>query len=217
VFPIIDVVLDEAHRHDGREKFVQLALADTDRRVAEGKPVAPSFLLAAMLWHDVLDRWQTLKKSGEPAFPALQQAIDAVFAARIGDISGGGRLAADMREVWLMQPRFERRVGNGPFTLVEQPRFRAGFDFLRLRADVGEIPAALGEWWEDFSLGSDEERRALVEAARSEDHARRGASPQGAETTAEQADPVRKRRRRRRKPAGDSASTGAADGSSGGA
>jgi poly(A) polymerase len=217
VFPIIDVVLDEAHRHDGREKFVQLALADTDRRVAEGKPVAPSFLLAAMLWHDVLDRWRALKKSGEPAFPALQQAIDAVFAARIGDISGGGRLAADMREVWLMQPRFERRVGNGPFTLVEQPRFRAGFDFLRLRADVGEIPAALGEWWEDFSLGSDEERRALVEAARSEDHARRGASPQGADTTAEQADPVRKRRRRRRKPAGSSASTGAADGSSGGA
>src|SRR6185369_4699422 len=55
VFPILDVVLDEAHRHDGRERFVQLALADTDRRVGENKPVAPSFMLACMLWHDVLD------------------------------------------------------------------------------------------------------------------------------------------------------------------
>ena len=81
---------------------------------------------------------------------------------------------------------------------------------------MGEIPAALGEWWEDFSLGSDEERRALVEAARGEDHARRGAALQGTDTTAEQADPARKRRRRRRKPAGSGASTGAAGGSSDG-
>ncbi|MDE2299554.1 MAG: polynucleotide adenylyltransferase PcnB, partial [Burkholderiales bacterium] len=133
VFPVLDVVLDEAHRHDGREKFVQLALADTDRRVGEGKPVAPSFMLACMLWHDVLDRWSKLKAQGEPPFPALQQAVDAVFDARIGDISGRGKLAADMREIWLMQPRFERRQGNTVATLIEQPRFRAGFDFLRLR------------------------------------------------------------------------------------
>ena len=105
VFPVLDVALDEAQRHDGREKFVQLALADTDRRVAEGKPVAPSFMLASMLWHDVLDRWQKQKAAGTPSFPALQDAIDAVFDARIGDISGRGRLAADMREIWMMQPR----------------------------------------------------------------------------------------------------------------
>jgi poly(A) polymerase len=200
VFPILDVVLDEAHRHDGREKFVQLALADTDRRVGENKAVAPSFMLACMLWHDVLDRWQKLRARGEPPFPALQRAIDAVFDARIGDISGRGKLAADMREIWMMQPRFERRVGNGPFTLVEQPRFRAGFDFLRLRADAGEIDATLAEWWEDFSLGDDEERRALMDTAREQEHTRRVATPAAA-GTASTADPAKKRRRRRRKPA----------------
>ncbi|HEY2927151.1 polynucleotide adenylyltransferase PcnB [Piscinibacter sp.] len=203
VFPVLDVVLDEAHRHDGREKFVQLALADTDRRVGEGKPVAPSFMLACMLWHDVLDGWQTLRKRGEPAFPALQQAIDAVFDARIGDISGRGKLAADMREIWLMQPRFERRAGQGPYTLVEQPRFRAGFDFLRLRADAGEIDAALAEWWEDFSLAHADERHRLMEQAREREPVRRAspsaaAAPGGASA---EADPAKKRRRRRRKPA----------------
>lgn len=212
VFPILDVVLDEAHRHDGREKFVQLALADTDRRVGEDKPVAPSFMLSTMLWHDVLDRWTRLKAQGEPPFPALQQAIDAVFDARIGDISGRGKLAADMREIWMMQPRFERRVGNGPFTLVEQPRFRAGFDFLRLRADAGEIDATLAEWWEDFSLGTDEERRALMEVAREQDHARRSGTQHAAGAPAAEAgaDPAKKRRRRRRKP-----SAGGADGTPG--
>jgi poly(A) polymerase len=214
VFPVLDVALDEAHRHDGREKFVQLALADTDRRVGEGKPVAPSFMLACMLWHDVLDRWNKLKAGGEPAFPALQQAIDAAFDARIGDISGRGKLAADMREIWMMQPRFERRFGNTVAALVEQPRFRAGFDFLRLRADAGEIDAELAEWWEDYSLGTDEERVALMEVARERDHARRGAggtarggqasSEGAAERTTEGADPARRKRRRRRKPAGGS-------------
>ncbi|NKI92991.1 polynucleotide adenylyltransferase PcnB [Rhizobacter sp. SG703] len=166
LFPILDVMLDDAQKHPARQKFVQLALADTDRRVAEGKPVAPSFMLACMLWHEVLDRWLRLKKGGEAPFPALQQAIDAVFDARIGDISGRGKLAGDMREIWLMQPRFERRTGNGPFTLVEQPRFRAAFDFLRLRADAGEIDAELARWWEDFSLADPDERHRLMQGKR---------------------------------------------------
>jgi len=214
IFPILDVVLDEAHRHDGREKFVQMALADTDRRVGENKPVAPSFMLACMLWHDVLDRWQKLKAQGEPPFPALQQAIDAVFDARIGDISGRGKLAADMREIWMMQPRFDRRVGSAPFTLVEQPRFRAGFDFLRLRADAGETDGTLAEWWEDFSMGDDEERRALMDVAREQDQARRskpGAASAGGASGggSADADPAKKRRRRRRKPAGAAGSAAA--------
>jgi poly(A) polymerase len=214
IFPILDVVLDEAHRHDGREKFVQMALADTDRRVGENKPVAPSFMLACMLWHDVLDRWQKLKHQGEAPFPALQQAIDLVFDARIGDISGRGKLAADMREIWMMQPRFERRVGSGPFTLVDQPRFRAGFDFLRLRADSGEIDNTLAEWWEDFSLGDEDERRALIDVAKEQDHSKRvKPSSQGgaAAAGASEADPAKKRRRRRRKPGGG-AGAGAAPG-----
>ena len=166
VFPVLDVVLDEAQRHDGREKFVQLALADTDRRVGQDKPVAPSFMLACMLWHDVLDRWSKLKAQGESPLAALQQAIDAVFDARIGDISGRGKLAADMRDVWMMQPRFERRQGNAVMTLIEQPRFRAGLDFLRLRGDAGEINAELANWWEDFSLADADRQRAMLDAVR---------------------------------------------------
>ncbi len=236
VFPVLDVVLDEVRegrqRHDGREQFVKRALADTDRRVGEGKPVAPSFMLACMLWHDVLDGWQKLKASGEPAFPALQQAIDTVFDARIGDISGRGKLAADMREIWMMQPRFERRQGNAVLTLVEQPRFRAGLDFLRLRGDAGEIDAELANWWEDFSLADADGQRTLLDAARGQEAVRRvrgaarpvastvgtgvdtGVGPGDPDFDAESesasadADPVRKRRRRRRKPA----STGSGEG-----
>jgi poly(A) polymerase len=217
VFPVLDVAMDEAQRHDGREKFVRLALADTDRRVSEDKPVAPSFMLACMLWHDVLDGWNRMKEQGEPAFVALQQAIDAAFDARIGDISGRGKLAADMREIWMMQPRFERRQGSGLQTLVEQPRFRAGFDFLRLRADAGEIDAELATWWEQYSTANDQGRAELMEQVRSVARPRRAPGPaptaraqppDGPAPAAElpepgEADaPARRRRRRRRKPSG---------------
>ena len=170
IFPVLDSVFDEARSSPEefaqKQAFIRQALADTDRRVGEGKPVAPSFLLACLLWHDVLAGWRAAQEAGEHATPALQQAIDAVFDARIGDISGRGKLGADMREIWMMQPRFERRQANTALSLVEQARFRAGFDFLRLRADVGEASAELAEWWEDFSLGSDEEREALLVAVR---------------------------------------------------
>ena len=211
-FPILDTLLDESRDNESHRAFVRLALADTDRRVSEGKPVAPSFMLACMLWHEVQRRWNQLKADGEPAFAALQQAVEAVFDVRIGDISGRGKLAGDMREIWLMQPRFERRVGNAPFTLVEQPRFRAGFDFLRLRADAGEEPDELARWWEEFSLADEAERTRLMGEAREQDAARRHSAPAG-ELPAAESDPARKRRRRRRKPAGDgaSAAVGAAE------
>jgi poly(A) polymerase len=172
LFPVLDAVLAPSRPHPLREPFVRAALEDTDRRVAEGRAVAPSFMLACMLWHDVVERWQALTAAGEPAFPALQQAVDAVFDARIGDISGRGKLAGDMREVWLMQPRFERRTVSSANSLINQLRFRAGYDFLRLRADVGEVAVELADWWEDFHLGSDEEREALLRDVRAKAPAR---------------------------------------------
>jgi poly(A) polymerase len=173
VFPLLDCVLAPARPNPQRDTFVRLAFTDTDRRVSEGRPVAPSFMLACMLWHEVVDRWTALQAQGEAPFPALQQAVEAVFDARIGDISGRGKLAGDMREIWLMQPRFERRTASSAAALAGQVRFRAGYDFLRLRADVGEVPTELADWWEDYHLGSDEERLALVEAVRANSSPRR--------------------------------------------
>ncbi len=161
IYPLLDVVVERSET-----PFVLAALQDTDRRVGEGKPVAPSFLLACVLWADVRDGWARRRAQRVPPFPALQEAIDEVFDSRIGDVSGRGKLAADMREIWMMQPRFEKRVGSTPFSLVEQPRFRAGFDFMRLRADAGEIDVVLADWWQEFSLADDGARQGLIDQAR---------------------------------------------------
>jgi poly(A) polymerase len=223
LFPLLSPLMGDGVKHKNQQvQFIESALADTDTRVAEGRSVAPSFMLACLMWHDVRERWQAARAQGAHPVPALQESIDAVFDARIGDISGRGKLGADMREIWLMQPRFDRRTGTAPFSLVEQPRYRAAYDFLRLRADCNEIDAELADWWEDFALGTLEEREALVASVR-------GSSPRGparrvqaaprhaAADQAGEADieseatpaagddspaaPAKKRRRRRRKPA----------------
>ncbi len=165
IYPLLDLVVERAE-----QPFVRAALQDTDRRVGEGKPVAPSFLLACVLWSDVRDGWsqRMVEPARQPPFPALQDAIDQVFSERIGDVSGGGRLASDMREIWMMQPRFEKRVGSSAFSLVDQPRFRAAFDFMRLRADTGEIEEVLADWWQEFSMANDALRADMVEQVRAE-------------------------------------------------
>jgi poly(A) polymerase len=237
VFPVLDAALAPAKPSPAREKFVRLALQDTDTRVGEGRAVVPSFMLACLLWHDVQERWSVLRADGEAPFPALQMAVDAVFDARIGDISGRGKLAADMREVWLMQPRFERRTPASAQSLIAQARFRAGYDFLRLRADCGDVPSDLADWWEDFHLGNDEEREALLQDVRAS-ATPRGRRPTGggaapatssaapvpddgadeeplhsaADSAADAGSAPRKRRRRRRKPGGGSGAGGPSGG-----
>ena len=163
IYPLLDVVVERAD-----SPFVKAALIDTDRRVGEGKPVAPSFLLACVLWADVKLGWDQRLANRVPPFPALQESIDEVFEARIGDVSGRGKLAADMREIWMMQPRFDKRIGSTAFSLVEQARFRAGFDFLRLRAEVSEVELALADWWQEFSMADDAAREDLIQLAKSE-------------------------------------------------
>jgi len=184
IYPLLDVVVERADT-----PFVSTALQDTDRRVGEDKPVAPSFLLACVLWADVREGWQA-RTSQMPIYPALNEAIEDVFNARIGDVSGRGKLAGDMREIWTMQPRFEKRTGSGPFGLVDQARFRAGFDFLCLRAEVGEIDIELADWWEEFQHADDDARLSLIQAVR----------PAARAVRADGSEP-RKRTRRRRKPA----------------
>ncbi len=162
IYPILDLVVERVS-----QPMVHAALVDTDRRVGEGKPVVPSFLLSCLLWTDVLERWQTLSVHN-PSYAALQEAIDQVFDARIGDVSGRGKLAADMREIWSMQTRFDKQTGRAPISLVDQPRFRAAFDFLRLRAKIGEVPTELADWWETFSTAYPDEKEQMIENKREE-------------------------------------------------
>src|ERR687896_1063579 len=158
LLPLLDVILEQPLG----ERFVTLALAQTDERVLTGRPVSPAFLFAALLWHEVLAAWKTRQARGERAIPALETAMDEVLDTQCAKLAITRRLTATMREVWAMQPRFENRSGNRAYRLVEVARFRMAYDFLALRAASGEVAAELETWWRAFQSADADTRKAML-------------------------------------------------------
>jgi len=157
LLPLLDVVLEQPLG----EKFVMLALKNTDDRINAGKSSNPSFLFATLLWHEVLKSWEPHKKH-MPMIPALYQAMDDVIQQQAKKLAIHNRFVSGMKEIWAMQPRFEQRAGNRPFALLSHKRYRAAYDFMLLRCESGEIPAELGEWWTTFADAKSEQRTAML-------------------------------------------------------
>ena len=146
LLPLLDVILEQPMG----EKFIMLALRNTDERLGQDKTVSPAFLFAALLWHEVLAAWNLRVQQGARPVGAMHEAMDEVLARQRAQLAIPHRQDAVMKEIWLMQQRFEQRSGQRPFRLLEQPRFRAGFDFLLLRCASGEVDDELGLWWDEF-------------------------------------------------------------------
>jgi poly(A) polymerase len=158
MLPMLDVILEQPLG----ERFVMLALNRTDERVREDKPVSPAFLFAALLWHEVLAAWKARQAEGAREMPALAAAMDEVIAAQVEKLAIPRRYTTDMRELWDLQARLLNRSGRRPYRLLEHPRLRAGYDFLALRCESGEVDMEVAQWWDRFMSAGDEERAAML-------------------------------------------------------
>jgi poly(A) polymerase len=148
--------------HDFPRLFVAKALQNSDDRLAEGKSVTPYFLLAAMLWEPVQVEIGKRLAQGDPETIAYQNAASRVLSRQVKVTAIPKRFTQSMREVWLLQPRFTRRVGVRPYRLLSHPRFRAAYDFLVLRAETGGAPKELEDWWTRFQQASESERNKMT-------------------------------------------------------
>ena len=183
LLPMLDVVLEQPMG----TKFVTLALDSTDKRVMAGKTVSPGFLFASLLWHQVLEKWEAYQAAGEAAIPALHLAADEVLDSQTEKLAIQRKIGSDMRDIWAMQPRFERRNGKNPYKLLEHLRFRAGYDFLLLRCASGEIDRELGDWWTAFYEADETVRADLVSSASSNGGKKKKAAPRRARKDGDEA------------------------------
>jgi poly(A) polymerase len=161
LLPLLDVIIEQPLG----QRFIQLALANTDERVRDGRGVSPAFLFATLLWHEVLATWNAAKGRGETPIPALFAAMDDVLERQAGKLAIPRRFEATIREIWALQPRFQQRGGQRPFRLLEHPRYRAGWDFLDLRCRSGELEGELSDlaaWWDRFASAAPDERAAML-------------------------------------------------------
>ena len=150
------------------------ALENSDNRIAEGKTVTAYFLLAAFLWEPVQVRAKQKMAQGAVEFIAYQDAANEVISRQIGSTSLPRHISMSMKEVWSLQPKFNARFGSKPSRLITHPRFRAGYDFLLLRAETGGADPELAEWWTKYQAASETEQRKMTQPPRNQENKKPG-------------------------------------------
>ncbi|PSQ92419.1 MAG: polynucleotide adenylyltransferase PcnB [Proteobacteria bacterium SW_6_67_9] len=189
LFPGADAALKAGDA--GVTALFERALENTDRRLADDKPVTPAFLYAVLLWPVALARANELRdREGESPVMAMQRAGAEAADGQQAYTALPKRFSGPMREIWLLQPKLERYRGKRAKRLLTHPRLRAAWDFLCLRRDAGEDVGEYCDWWQ----------RAM------EAHAQGDAPPAESAAGAAQQAPRNKRRRRggRRRRSGQS-------------
>ena len=134
-------------------RLMEVAMKNTDERIAVQKPVTPAFLLAAILWQPVRERADVLQAEGMQEYLALGQAADEVMAKQVQRTAIPRRFSVVTRQIWTMQPRFNNTHGRRAKSLLKERRFRAAYDFLLLRAEEDTSLKALGDHWTEAQKG----------------------------------------------------------------
>lgn len=155
----------ECIRHDpGALALIRAAMNNTDERIAQDKPVTPAFILAALLWPVVRERYARLESNGEAPMLAINNAAQSAIADTVQHVSIPRRFSQPMREIWEFQMRLQRRTSRKATELIEHRRFRAAYDFLLLREQAGEDTGGLGQWWTELQALSPQDRLQQAEA-----------------------------------------------------
>jgi poly(A) polymerase len=162
LFPAVEQYL-RAHPDTAVERLLRLALRNTDARVAAGKPVTPTFLFALLLYGPIVARIESLPPQRWHELAAITDACEQALREAARRVSIPRRIALGVREMYALQPRLEFPRGKRVLRLLDQPRFRAGFDLLQLRAQLGMASAETAECWARLQTAGSEERLRIID------------------------------------------------------
>lgn len=148
--------------HPFNRQFILQALNNTDDRIRAGKSITPAFLFAALLWPDFLEKRTALINQGMPEAPATQKAAQIAIMDQVKYTAIPKRFTLPIKEIWDLQWRLTKRTPQKALALLEQSRFRAGYDFMLLREQAGEPLDGLGDWWTKFQAVDEEGRTKML-------------------------------------------------------
>ena len=166
-FPAVEQALNA--NDEVLERFITQALKNTDKRINNSQRVTPAFLFAAMLWYPLQKVIQQINANNSLApQDAFFAGLNEILPEQQRSIAIPKRLQAVMKDIWILQDKLARRDGKRAFKSFEHPKFRAGYDFLLLRAQI-ENTAELNElakWWTDFQNVSNEARVQMIKGVK---------------------------------------------------
>ena len=148
------------------KKIIHYTLESTDSRIKAQKPVTPAFFFAAFLWPILMIETNKRQAEDMPLLAALEKSMNSVLLKQSKHISIPKRFTQAMREMWLLQLRFPKRLGVRAFRTLEHPRFRAAYDFLLIRSLAGEEEAELAQWWTTFQEMDEAAQKDMIKKLR---------------------------------------------------
>lgn len=159
IHPLLDAMSKAAS--PAPQHLLHQTLQQTDQRLKAGQSVSVGFILAALFWHEIDKRWQAAQVNRSVS-EAMNIAIAQMSDCLKNQWGITNRHAAAMREIWLLQAQFFFLQGKRPHRLIKQPRFRAAYDLLLLRAADDESLNQLAKWWKNFQLADHETRAQMT-------------------------------------------------------
>ncbi len=163
LLPTVAGYLDR-HPDGAVARLVRQGLMNTDQRVAAGKPVTPTFLFALLLYGPFAEIIEKQPQEKWHDIGTIVDAVDRAARQAQGRIAIPKRFSLGVREMFAAQPRLEQPRGRRALRMLEQPRFRAGFDLLLLRAEMGLASRELADWWTKVQEASQADRDRMADA-----------------------------------------------------
>lgn len=144
-------------------RLIEINFKNTDERLQNQKHVTPAFLIASLLWYplqDLIYHLQQIKQTSH--FMVMESAIEKVLHNQNKQIAIPKRFTQVAREIWLLQLRLLKPHTKNVTILLENPRFRAAYDFLLLRAEAGEPVREMADWWTQYLQAETAQRTELL-------------------------------------------------------
>lgn len=170
-FDLLKYLFPDAARSISQDGSIRdmltIAMQNTDERIRKDMRVTPAFLFAALLWHPVNSRVHELTDKGMPYSVAIQKIATRILSHQSKSVSIPKRFTSTMRDIWGLQTRFHYRVGKRAMAVLEHEKFRAGYDFLCIRAQSGETSGTGDlkqdcQWWTDLQKQSADQQRQSI-------------------------------------------------------
>ena len=157
------LILTNPEKNEYTSRLIIEALRNTDKRLKNNQSVTPGFLIAALLWPEIIEK--SMKK-GEINLRKFFRSMDQVLRKQQQITAIPRKFHSYIKDIWVLQLKLHSRIGKQPYKILKHPRFRAAYDFLLLREKAAANKKYLGDWWTDFQKNDDSIKKLLIENLR---------------------------------------------------
>ena len=160
------LVSTNPEKNEFTSRVIIEALRNTDKRLINSQSVTPGFLVAALLWPELLEKSLT---KGEINLRKFFRSMDQVLKKQQRITAIPRKFHSYIKDIWVLQLKLHSRIGKQPYKTLKHPRFRAAYDFMLIREKASSEIKGLGKWWTDFQRNDDNLKKSLINNLKEKD------------------------------------------------